>query len=169
MLVLLLSSLMILASCGTQIDVKDPQVNVDGGSATATKDEEKAKEEENVEVTTTTTSSSSKSSSTTTTTVTGSQEVLAAVIPPPATAPTKIKKGLSKEQVLALLGAPDRVDDWDVELHWVYIEKEGEEKYCIDYYDGGMDDECYVSFDADSDLVNSQYSFNTDYIDLLGF
>ena len=167
MLVLLLSSLMILASCGTQIDVKDPQVNVDGGAATATKDEEKAKEEENAEVTTaTTSSSSSKSSSTSTTTVTGSQEVLAAVIPP---SPTKLKKGLTKEQVLSLLGPPDRIDDWDVELHWVYIEKEGEEKYCLDYYDGGMDDDCYVSFDADSDLVNSQDSFNTDYIDLLGF
>ncbi len=78
----------------------------------------------------------------------------------------KICKGMTKDEVKAVLGAPNSLEG----ATWVYTETTGELDICVDPlgYPAGFDTSCTVSFDRGG-LVNSQTDIDANYIDLNNF
>lgn len=134
-----------IASCG-DINVYDPKVNVDTKPAKAAESEEEEETE----------SEAPKMAE-----ATEEEEA-------PAKVYTKVTKGMSREDALKLLGQPDTVASYSTRVEWIYEEADGEEVVCADRYDI-IEETCYLTFDAKSDTLKSQYGIDTDLLDLMSF
>lgn len=166
-----------LPACG-EVNVTDPEVNVDAGStapkpakevAAATQVADPAKESQAVSATKT-------PAPTVTTTTTEKKEKTTTVTKTVVVAPTedeekgKVAKGMTKAEVLEVFGEPSTIEESLMSypgVVWAYYEKEGEEVLCIDewqYYD----DECFVHFDENGE-VSAIENIKGSHVDLGSF